>query len=99
MSKNVCPFRPLNGRVVILPDDPAGVSRGGIVIPDAGKERPTRGKVVATGPGRTLDDGRVHPLQVAAGDSVLFNAYAGSDVEHDGRQYKIMSESEVIAQV
>jgi chaperonin GroES len=95
----VCPFRPLGDRVVIRPDEPEAVSRGGVVIPDGAKEQPTRGVVVATGPGRLLDSGERRPLQVAPGDAVLYGRYSGTDVEQDGVTYKVVSEGDVIAQL
>ena len=69
----------------------------GIIIPDTAKEKPQLGKVVAVGPGKLLDNGEVKPLSVKEGDIVLFNKYAGNEVEIDGKKYLVMSEDEILA--
>jgi chaperonin GroES len=92
-------LRPLDDRVVIEPMDPEEVTAGGIVLPDAAQEKPQRGHVVATGPGKLLDSGKRGELSVNVGDQVIFGKYAGSEVEVDGKDLKIMRESDILAKV
>jgi len=70
---------------------------GGIVLPDSAKEKPQRGKIVSVGKGKVLDDGTVKKMQVKKGDMVLFTSYAGTDVKIGGKEYLIMSESDIMA--
>ncbi len=70
---------------------------GGILLPDSAKDKPTRGTIISVGDGRILDDGSRAPLQVKAGDKVLFTSYAGEQIEIDGEEYLLMNESEVLA--
>ncbi len=70
---------------------------GGIVLPDSAKEKPQRGKIISVGDGKVLDDGTVRKLQVRKGDNVLFTSYAGSEVKISGKEYLIMSESDIMA--
>ena len=92
-------LRPLDDRVVIEPLDPEEVTAGGIVLPDAAQEKPQRGHVVAIGPGRLLDSGKRGDLSIGVGDQVIFGKYAGSEVEVDGKDLKIMRESDILAKV
>ena len=92
-------LRPLDDRVVIEPMDPEEVTAGGIVLPDAAQEKPQRGHVVAVGPGKLLDSGRRGELSIGVGDQVIFGKYAGSEVEVDGKDYKIMRENDILAKV
>ena len=71
--------------------------RGGIIIPDSAKEKPQKGEVVAVGKGKHADDGKLIPLDVQAGDHILFGKYSGSDIKLDGTEYLIMREDEVLA--
>ncbi len=89
--------QPLDDRLLIQPDGAEEVTAGGIVLPDSAQEKPTRGKVVATGPGRLLKDGNRSPLDVRKGDLVLYGEYAGSSVKINGEEYKILRESDVLA--
>ena len=89
-------LKPLNDRVVIEPSKAEEKTAGGIVLPETAKEKPLTGKVVAAGPGKLNDDGSRTPLDVKKGDKVLFGKYSGSDVEVDGKEYKIMRESEIL---
>jgi chaperonin GroES len=77
--------------------DAAQTTKGGIIIPDTVKEKPQEGKVVATGTGRILEDGKVIPLEVKAGDRVLFGKYGGTEIKLDGEDYIILDENEVLA--
>jgi len=88
---------PLDDRVVLQRLEAEGTTQGGIVLPDTAKEKPQKGKVVAVGPGRLLDDGSRAGLDVKKGDTVLFGKYAGTEVTVDGQDYVIMKESELLA--
>jgi chaperonin GroES len=92
-------LRPLDDRVVIEPMEAEEMTAGGIVLPDAAQEKPQRGSVVAIGPGKLLDSGQRATLAVSVGDQVIFGKYAGSEVEVDGRDYKIMRENDILAKV
>jgi chaperonin GroES len=92
-------LRPLDDRVVIEPLKSEERTPGGIVLPDTAQEKPQRGKVVAVGPGKLLDDGSRAAMNVAVGDEVIFSKYAGSDVKINGNEYKIMRESDILAKV
>lgn len=85
------PLRPLRDRVIILPDAAEEKTAGGIIIPDTAKERPRRGTVVASGPG--LKD---LPNETKPGDIVLYGKYAGTEIDHDDKNYLIMSETELL---
>lgn len=88
-------IRPLHDRVVIRRLEEETKSAGGIVLPGSAQEKPSQGEVVAVGPGKTTDSGDVKPLDVKAGDKVIFGQYAGSTVKIDGEELLIMSESEI----
>lgn len=90
-------LQPLGDRVVVRPDEPEEVTRGGIVIPDVAQERPRTGEVLAAGPGRVLDSGRLHPNPLQAGDRILFSRYGGTEVEYGGEALLVLPESEVLA--
>ena len=92
-------LRPLDDRVVVEPLEAEEVTAGGIVLPDAAQEKPQRGKVVATGPGKLLDSGNRGELSVKVGDEVIFGKYGGSEVEVNGEEYKILRESDILAKV
>lgn len=90
-------IRPLNDRVVVKRREEEKTSAGGIVIPDSAAEKPIRGEVVAVGGGKALDNGQVRPLDVKAGDTVLFGKYAGTEVKLDGSDYVVMREDDIMA--
>ncbi len=90
-------IRPLADRVIVKRVEAESVTAGGIVLPDSAQEKPQRGKVVSVGAGKILDDGSLSKMQVKKGDSVLFSSYAGSEVKIDGKEYLIMSESDIMA--
>ena len=92
-------LRPLDDRVVVEPVEAEETTAGGIVLPDTAKEKPQRGTVVAVGPGRLLDSGDRGELSVQVGDEVIYGKYAGSDIEVDGREVKILRESDILAKV
>ena len=92
-------LKPLDDRVVVEPMDAEEVTAGGIVLPDSAKEKPQRGTVIAMGPGKLLEGGTRGELSVAVGDEVIYGKYAGSDIEVEGREVKILRESDILAKV
>jgi chaperonin GroES len=92
-------LRPLDDRVVVQPLDAEEVTAGGIVLPDAAREKPQRGKVIAVGAGKLLDSGARGELSVGVGDEVIFGKYGGSEVEVNGEEYKILREADILAKV
>lgn len=91
-------LKPLGDRVIVERiDEDVQKTPGGIIIPDTAKEKPQRGKVIAVGDGRIDDKGKRIPLDLSAGDTVLFGKYSGSEVKIDGKEYLIMHESDVMA--
>jgi chaperonin GroES len=89
-------FRPLHDRVVVKRIDAEEKSAGGIIIPDTAKEKPQQGEVVAVGPGGRDEAGKLIPLDVKAGDRVLFGKWSGTEVKLDGVEYLIMKESDIM---
>ena len=98
MAKNP-PIRPLDDRVVIEPMAAEETTAGGIVLPDAAQEKPQRGTVVAVGPGKLLESGERGELSVTVGDEVIYGKYGGTEIEVDGRDVKILRESDILAKV
>lgn len=93
-------LKPLGDRVVIQPHaEDAEKSPGGIFIPDTAKEKPQKGKIVAVGPGRTTDEGKVIPMTVKVGDVVVYSKYAGTEWKEDGAELLIIRESDILATV
>jgi chaperonin GroES len=90
-------LKPLADHVVIRPLEAEDRTPGGIVLPDTAKEKSTHGVVVAVGSGRVLSNGRVIALSVKPGDQVIYSKYAGSEVKVDGKELKIVTESEILA--
>jgi chaperonin GroES len=90
-------IRPLNDRVLVIREEEEQKSAGGIIIPDTAKEKPQRGKVIAAGPGRMGDDGKRTPLEVKAGDRVLFGKYAGTEIKLDGVEHVFMKEDDILS--
>ena len=90
-------IRPLHDRVLVKRINPEEkTSAGGIIIPDTAKEKPQEGEVVAVGPGKMLEDGKVQPMNVKAGDRILFGKYSGTDVKIDDEEYLIMREDDIL---
>jgi chaperonin GroES len=89
--------RPLHDRIIVQRLEEGEQRVGGIIIPDTAKEKPQQGKVVAAGKGKAMDDGKILPLDVKAGDTILFGKYSGQDIKIDGEEYLIMREDEVLA--
>ena len=90
-------IRPLHDRIIIQRLEEGEQKVGGIIIPDSAKEKPQQGKVIAAGSGKTKDDGKRVPLDVTAGDTILFGKYSGQEIKLDGEDYLIMKEDEVLA--
>jgi len=88
--------RPLHDRIIVQRLDEGEQRIGGIIIPDTAKEKPQQGKVIAAGNGKTKDDGNRVPLDVKAGDVILFGKYSGQEIKLDGEEYLIMREDEVL---
>ena len=89
-------FRPLHDRVVVRRLEGEEKSKGGIIIPDTAKEKPQEGEVIAVGPGARDEAGKLIPLDVKAGDQILFGKWSGTEVKIDGTEYLIMKESDVM---
>ena len=90
-------FRPLHDCVLLKRIDAEEKTSGGIIIPDTAKEKPQEGKVIAVGNGKVTDEGKKIPLDVKAGDKILFGKYSGSEVKIDDKEYLIMREEDVLA--
>ncbi|NTW49814.1 MAG: co-chaperone GroES [Chlorobiales bacterium] len=90
-------LKPLGDRVIIKPSPAEEKTKGGLFIPDTGKEKPQHGEVVAVGPGKTADNGALVVPQVKAGQKVLYGKYSGTEVNIDGQDYLIMREADIFA--
>ena len=89
-------LRPLHDRVLLKRVDQEEKTTGGIIIPDTAQEKPMEGEIVSAGPGARGEDGTLHPLDVKAGDRVLFGKWSGTEVKIDGEEYLIMKESDIM---
>jgi len=89
-------IRPLQDRLIVKRIAEEEKTRGGIIIPDTAKEKPIEGKVIAVGNGKVLEDGKVRPLDVKAGDRILFAKYGGTEVKIDGEEHLIMREDDIL---
>jgi len=89
-------FRPLHDRVLVEREESEEKTAGGIIIPDTAKEKPMQGKIVAVGSGARDEQGKVTPLDVKAGDTVLFGKWSGTEIKLDGTDYLIMKESDIM---
>jgi chaperonin GroES len=98
MAKGI-KLRPLDDRVVVQPVEAEERTAGGIVLPDSAKEKPQRGKVIAVGGGKLLDNGKRGELSVQVGDEVIYGKYGGTDIEVNGEDVKILRESDILAKV
>jgi len=90
-------IRPLHDRVIVKREDEERKSPGGIVIPDTAAEKPIRGKIMAVGKGKILENGSVRPLDLKVGDKILFGKYSGTEVKMDGEELLVMREEDVMA--
>ena len=90
-------LRPLHDRVIVKRLEEDKKSAGGIIIPDAAAEKPLKAEIIAVGPGKRTDDGKVHPVDVKAGDKVLIGKYSGTEVKVDGNDYVVLREDDIMA--
>ena len=90
-------LRPLHDRVIVKRMEEERMSAGGIVIPDSATEKPVRGEVLAVGNGKILDNGEKRPLDISAGDKILFGKYSGTEVKVDGEELLVMREEDIMA--
>lgn len=90
------PFRPLHDRVLVKRLEGESKTPGGIVIPDTAAEKPIRGKILAAGPGKASEDGKIRPLDVKVGDEVLFGKYSGTEIKLSGEEYLVMREDDIM---
>lgn len=97
MAKAAPKIRPLGEKVLIKRLEAEERTRGGIVLPDTAKEKPQKGKVLAVGDGKLLDNGKRAEFQVKKGDVVLFTSYAGTEIKVEGEEYLLMNESDIVA--
>ena len=96
-SKTAKNIRPLDDRILIKALEAEEKTAGGIVLPDTAKEKPQRGKVVAVGPGKLLENGERAPLTVKVGNTVIYGKYAGTEIKLEGEEHTIMRENEILA--
>ncbi len=89
--------KPLDDRVLVKQCEAVQMTAGGIVLPDSAQEKPQRGNVVATGPGKLLDSGQRGTLSVKKGDEIFYGKYAGTEIKIDGEEYVILRESDILA--
>jgi len=92
-------IKPLADRVVIKPSQAEEKTKGGLYVPDTAKEKPVVGEIVAVGPGRKADDGKLIPMELKVGDKILYGKYSGTEVTLDDEEYLIMRESDIFAVV
>ena len=92
-------FRPLQDRILIKRMEEQEAVKGGIIIPDTAKEKPQEGEVIAAGNGKKTEDGKIIPLDVKAGDHILFGKYSGTEIKIDNQEYLILKEEEVLGVV
>lgn len=90
-------LKPLGDRIVVKPTTAKDVTKGGIVLPDTAKERPQEGEVIAVGPGKTLENGKVVPLEVKVGDKIIYSKYGGSEVKIGTEEFVVLRQDDVLA--
>ena len=89
-------LRPLDDRVIVKQSQAEDKTSGGIILPDTAKEKPQIGKIIATGPGKTLDNGELKKMSVKKNDKIIYAKYIGNDVENDGEKYVILRETDIL---
>ena len=89
-------FTPLHDRILVRRIEEAETTRGGIIVPDTGKEKPQEGEVISAGKGKINEEGKIRPLDVKEGDRILFGKYSGTEIKLDGEEFIIMREEEVL---
>ena len=92
-------IRPLHDRIIVERLEEETTTAAGLIIPDTAKEKPQQGKIVAAGKGKVTEDGKVLPMDVKVGDTVLFGKYAGTDIKLDGKEYLMMREDDILGVV
>jgi chaperonin GroES len=92
-------FRPLGDRVLVKALEESEQKVGGIIIPDTAKEKPQRGEVIAVGDGRRTEEGKRLPMEIKAGDKILYGKYSGTEINMEGNDFLILSESEILAKL
>jgi len=92
-------FRPLYDRILVERVESEEVTKGGIILPDTAKEKPQQGKIIAVGSCKRTEDGKIIPLELKAGDTILFGKYSGSEIKIEGTEYLIMKEDDVLGLV
>lgn len=90
-------FIPLHDRILVKRLEQEDTTKGGIIIPDTAKEKPMKGSIIAVGPGKTNESGKITPISLKAGDTVLFNKYAGNEIKLDDETYSVMREDDILA--
>ena len=90
-------IKPLSDRIVVQPAEAEETTKGGIILPDTAKEKPVEGTVVAAGPGKKAEDGKLVELEIKVGDKVLYGKYSGTEITIEGDEYLIMRESDIFA--
>ncbi len=90
-------LQPLHDRIILEPAPKEEKSSGGILLPDSAKEKPQKGKVIAAGPGKMLENGKLSPMDARVGDTVLYGKYSGTEVTLDGKEYTILRQEDVLA--
>lgn len=89
-------IKPLSDRVLVKPIEKEEEKRGGIIIPDTAKEKPQEGEVIAVGPGKRDDQGKIIPMEVKVGDRILYGKYSGTEVKDDGEEFLIMHQEDIL---
>ena len=90
-------IKPIGDRIVVKPLEAEEVTKGGIILPDSAKEKPQKGKVIAIGAGRILDNGTRVPVEVKECDTIIYSKYGGTEVKFDGEEYLIVNERDILA--
>lgn len=89
-------IRPLGDRVIVKPSEKEDVKRGGIIIPDTAKEKPQEGEIIAVGPGKRTEDGKLLPMDVKVNDKILYGKYSGTEIKIDDKEYLIMHQDDIL---
>lgn len=90
-------LKPIGDKIIVEPEKEEEKTKSGIVLPDTAKEKPQKGKVIAVGPGKILDNGQRSPIEVKEGDLVIYSKYAGTEVKIDDKEYLILSDRDILA--
>ena len=96
-AKSVIDLKPMGDRVVVRASEQEGMTKGGIFLPDTAQERPQKGEVVATGPGRVLHNGKLVEMEVKAGDTVIYSKYAGTEIEVQDQELLVLGANDILA--